>query len=80
MQIQIENKSIQTSDLIDNLKKNVNYLNLKSFSSDHDSGQFNFWFDVDRDNTSNLISEIEKITTDNKDVKIQIFSRSGIYE
>ena len=80
LQIQIENKSIQTSDLIDNLKKNVNYLNLKSFSSDHDSGQFNFWFDVDRDNTSNLISEIEKITTDNKDVKIQIFSRSGIYE
>jgi len=77
LQIQIENKSIQTSDLIDNLKKNVNYLNLKSFSSDHDSGQFNFWFDVDRDNTSNLISEIEKITTDNKDFKIKIFSKSG---
>lgn len=80
LQIQIENKNIQTSDLIDNLKKNVNYLNLKSFSSDHDSGQFNFWFDVDRDNTANLISEIEKITSKNKDVKIQIFSRSGIYE
>ena len=58
----------------------MNYLNLKSFASETESEQFNFWFDTEKDNISNLISEIEKITLENKDIKIQIFSRSGIYE
>ncbi len=80
LQIQIDNKNIKSGDLIEKLKKNVNYLNLKSFASDNDSEQFNFWFDTEKDNISNLITEIEKITLENKDVKIQIFSRSGVYE
>ena len=80
LQIQIDNKTIKSNDIIDKLKKNVNYLNLKSFASDNESEQFNFWFDTDKDNISHLISEIEKITLENKDIKIQIFSRSGIYE
>ena len=80
LQIQIDNKTIKSNDIIDKLKKNVNYLNLKSFASDNESEQFNFWFDTDKDNISHLISEIEKITLENKDIKIQIFSRSGVYE
>ena len=55
-------------------------LNLKSFASDNETEQFNFWFDTEKDHISNLISEIEKITVENKDIKIQIFSRSGVYE
>ena len=58
----------------------MNYLNLKSFSSDNEVKQFNFWFDVDKNNLDNLIKNVEEITSKNKDVKIQIFSRSGIYE
>ena len=80
LQIQIDNKTIRSNDIIDRLKKNVNYLNLKSFASDNESEQFNFWFDADKDNISHLINEIEKITLENKDIKIQIFSRSGVYE
>tara|TARA_B100000963_G_scaffold234572_1_gene204983 strand:+ start:1413 stop:2129 length:717 start_codon:yes stop_codon:yes gene_type:complete len=80
LQIQIDNKTVKSSEIIDRLKKKVNYLNLKSFASESESEQFNFWFDTEKDNISNLISEIEKITLENKDIKIQIFSRSGIYE
>jgi hypothetical protein len=80
LQIQIDNKNVKSRDIIDRLKKDVDYLNLKSFASDSDSEQFNFWFDTEKDNISNLISEIEKITLENKDIKIQIFSRSGVYE
>ena len=80
LQIQIDNKNTKSSDIINRLKKNVNYLNLKSFASDNESEQFNFWFDTEKDYISNLISEIEKITLENKDIKIQIFSRSGVYE
>ncbi len=80
LQIQIDNKNVKSSDIINRLKKNVNYLNLKSFASDNETEQFNFWFDTEKDHISNLISEIEKITVENKDIKIQIFSRSGVYE
>lgn len=80
LQIQIDNKTIKSVDIIDRLKKNVNYLNLKSFASENESDQFNFWFDIDKNNISNLISEINEITLENKDIKIQIFSRSGVYE
>ncbi len=80
LQLQISDKKTDSEKLIERLKKNVNYLNLKSFSSDNDSKQFNFWFDIDRKNLNNLINEIEKISTENKEIKIQIFSRSGIYE
>ena len=58
----------------------MKYLNLKSFSSDNEIKQLNFWFDVDKKKLDVLIKDIEEITSKNKDVKIQIFSRSGIYE
>ncbi len=80
LQIELIGNKTSSEEIIDQLKKNLNYLNLKSLSSDNQIKQFNFWFDVENKNFNNLLKDIEKITTQNKDVKIQIFSRSGIYE
>ena len=80
LQIQIVGQNQNSESLIKKLKKDMNYLNLKSFSSDNEVKQFNFWFDVDKNNLDNLIKNVEEITSKNKDIKIQIFSRSGIYE
>ncbi len=80
LQIELIGNKPNSEEIINQLKKNLNYLNLKSLSSDNQIKQFNFWFDVENKNFNNLLKDIEKITTQNKDVKIQIFSRSGIYE
>jgi len=80
MQIEILGQKQNSDVLVKKLKKNLNYLNLKSFSSDNEVKQLNFWFDVDKKKLDVLIKDIEEITSKNKDVKIQIFSRSGIYE
>jgi len=80
LQIQIIGQNHNSDALIKRLKENLNYLNLKSFSSDNEMKQFNFWFDVDKNNLDILIKNVEEITAKNKDIKIQIFSRSGIYE
>lgn len=80
LQLQLLNEKENSDLLIKELKKNVNYLNLKSHSSEKDLRQYNFWFDVDKKNLNNLLMDIEKITSKNKDIKIQIYSRSGIYE
>lgn len=80
LQIQLLNEKESSDLLIKELKKSVNYLNLKSYSSEKDLRQYNFWFDVDQKNLNDLLMNIEKITSKNKDIKIQIYSRSGIYE
>ena len=80
MQIEILGQKQNSDALVKKLKKNLKYLNLKSFSSDNEVKQLNFWFDVDKKKLDVLIKDIEEITSKNKDVKIQIFSRSGIYE
>ena len=80
LQIQLLNEKESSDLLIKELKKGVNYLNLKSYSSEKDLRQYNFWFDVDQKNLNDLLMNIEKITSKNKDIKIQIYSRSGIYE
>ena len=80
LQIEFNNTKIDSKETIVRLKKHLNYLNLKSHSSDNQSKQFNFWFDIDSKNLDNLIREIEKITLENKEIKIQVFSRSGVYE
>jgi len=80
LQIQIEGKDYNIDEILNNIKKNVSYLNLKSFSSENEFTQFNFWFDVDKKSLDSLLNEIKKITSNNQLIKIQIFSRSGIYE
>ncbi len=80
LQIQITGQDPKSDKIIETIKKSVNYLNLKSFSSDNELNQFNFWFDVDKNKVNILLNNIEKITSENKSIKIQIFSRSGVYE
>ena len=80
IQIQFFGKKQNTDEILSKIKKNVNYLNLKSFSSDKDSRIFNFWFDINKKNLNIFLNDIEKITSENESVNIQIFSRSGIYE
>ena len=80
IQIQISGQKQNSDSIVNQIKSDVNYLNLKSFSSENDMQQFNFWFDVDKKNLETLIKKIEEITSKNKDIKIQIYSRSGIYE
>ena len=77
--LQIQTKK-DAEKLINYLKKDVKYLNLKSFSSDANLNQYNFWFDIEPKNLFHFMKKIEKITSNNKDIKIQIYSRSGIYE
>ena len=62
------------------IKDNVDYLKLKSLTTDENERQYNFWFSVKEKNSSGFIKLIENITRENKKVSIQIFSRTGIYE
>ncbi len=80
LQMQVEGKDQNSDEILNKIKKNVNYLNLKSFSSENEFRQFNFWFDIDKKKLDIFLKDIEKITSENKSIKIQIFSRSGIYE
>jgi hypothetical protein len=77
--LQIQTKK-DAEKLINDLKKDVKYLNLKSFSSDVNLNQYNFWFDIESKNLFHFMKKIEKITSKDKNIKIQIYSRSGIYE
>ena len=49
-------------------------------SSEEGNIQYNFWFDIEKKKVENLLKKIEKITTKSKNVSIQLYSRSGIYE
>ena len=80
LQIQITGKENSGNKVIEQLKSSVDYLNLKSFSSDSDLKQYNFWFGTDKKGMHNLINNIESLTINNNNVKIQILSTSGIYE
>ena len=80
LQIQVTNDSDDMENVINDLKKDVKYLNLKSFSAEKDFKQYNFWFDINPKELSIFMKKIEEITSKDKDIKIQIYSRSGIYE
>ena len=80
LQLQIFDNKFDSDKIISELKNNVNYLNLKSFSSEKDLRQYNFWFDVDNKKLPILLNKIESLSTNSKDIKIQVFSRSGVYE
>ena len=79
LQKELQNK--QNSDkIINEIKSSVKYLKLKSMSSDNNLVQYNFWFDIEKNKLQNFIKKIEKITLNNKNLNIQLYSRSGIYE
>ena len=80
LQIQIKKGSNSIEEVINQFKNKVEYIKLKSLSSDEDLIQYNFWFDIDKKEFSSFIKKIEEISSKNKNVSIQIYSRSGIYE
>ena len=80
LQIQIKKGSNNFEEIIDQIKDKVEYIKLKSLSSDEDLSQYNFWFDINKKEFSNFIKKIEEISSKNKNISIQIYSRSGIYE
>ena len=80
LQIQIHGTNKYSAKIINEIKEKVDYLNLKSSSSESELTQFNFWFGIDNSKLNVLLKTIEKITSENKLIKIQIFSRSGVYE
>ena len=80
LQVQIKKGSNNIEEIINQFKNKVEYIKLKSLSSDEDLIQYNFWFDIDKKEFSSFIKKIEEISSKNKNVSIQIYSRSGIYE
>ncbi len=80
LQIQIKNGSKNFDRTINQIKDNVEYIKLKSLSTDDDGIQYNFWFDINKKKFPIFIKQIQKITSKNKNISIQIYSRSGIYE
>ena len=80
LQIQIKKGSNNLEEIVDQFKNKVEYIKLKSLSSDENLIQYNFWFDINKKEFSSFIKKIEEISSKNKNVSIQIYSRSGIYE
>ena len=80
LQIQIKKGSNNLEEIVDQFKNKVEYIKLKSLSSDEELAQYNFWFDINKKEFSSFIKKIEEISSKNKNVSIQIYSRSGIYE
>ena len=80
LQIQIKKGSNNIEEIISQLKNKVEYVKLKSLSSDEELAQYNFWFDINKKEFSNFIKKIEEISSKNKNISIQIYSRSGVYE
>ena len=80
LQIIVLDHAFNFENIEQKIKDNVDYLKLKSFTTDENERQYNFWFSVKEKNSSEFIKLIENITRENKKVSIQIFSRTGIYE
>ena len=73
LQIQSNKKNFNFEKIINELTKNVNYLRLKSLTSDKDGSQYNFWFDVDKKKLPAFLKN-RNISTNNKDISVQIYS------
>ena len=80
LQIIVSDHALNFENIEKKIKDNVDYLKLKSFTTDENERQYNFWFSVKENNSSEFIKLIENITRENKKVSMQIFSRTGIYE
>ena len=80
IQLQFNKNFKGSQDIIDDIKKLVKYLKLKSMSSEGGTTQYNFWFDIEKKKIGSLIKKIEKITSESENISIQLYSRSGIYE
>ena len=63
LQIQIKKGSNNLEEIINQLKNKVEYIKLKSLSSDEELAQYNFWFDINKKEFSSFIKKIEEISS-----------------
>ena len=68
LQIQIKKGSNSIEEVINQFKNKVEYIKLKSLSSDEDLIQYNFWFDINKKEFSSFVKKIEEISSTNKNV------------
>ena len=74
----INNTKKNIDEIIEELKKNLKYLKLKSVSIEKNNSNYVFWYESDDSNLQDLLKNLSKLSDDN--VSISIYSKSGAFE
>ena len=80
MQIEITDSNDGVEKIIESLKSETLYLKLKSFRVEKNISQYVFWFDVGKDKINTFMKAVEKLKTNQENISIHVYSRTGIYE
>ena len=80
MQIEITDSKEGIEKIIETLKSETLYLKLKSFRVEKNISQYVFWFDVGKDKINTFMKAVEKLKTNQENISIHVYSRTGIYE
>jgi hypothetical protein len=80
MQIEITDSKDGVEKIIESLKSETLYLKLKSFRVEKNISQYVFWFDVGKDKINTFMKAVEKLKTNQENISIHVYSRTGIYE
>ena len=80
MQIEITDSKDGVEKIIEALKSETLYLKLKSFRVEKDISQYVFWFDVGKNKINTFMKAVEKLKTNQENISIHVYSRTGIYE
>ena len=80
MQIEITDNKDGIEKIIESLKSETLYLKLKSFRVEKNISQYVFWFDVEKNRINTFMRTVEKIKTNQENISIHVYSRTGIYE
>ena len=79
VQVNIKNKNIDITEIINLMKVNSNYLKLKSAQVDKDLEDYTFFIEFkNSNNMNNFIKTAKRISK--KNVHISLFNRLGVYE
>jgi|TARA_B110001452_G_scaffold101712_1_gene84392 hypothetical protein len=80
MQIEITDSKEGIEKIIETLKSETLYLKLKSFRVEKNISQYVFWFDVGKNKVNTFMKAVEKLKTNQENISIHVYSRTGIYE
>jgi hypothetical protein len=80
MQIEITDSKEGVDKIIEALKSETLYLKLKSFRVEKNISQYVFWFDVGKDKINSFMKAVEKLKSNQENISIHVYSRTGIYE
>ena len=76
--INILNDSKNIDVIIDDIKKDLKFLKLKSVNIEKNTSNYVFWYESDDSNLQDLLKNVSKLSDDN--VSISIYSKSGAFE